>query len=331
MRIAINGFGRIGRLVLRSLITRDDLEFVAINDLTDTYSLAHLLKYDSAHGKLKFDVKANENTIFIGRKAIEVVSEPDPRKLPWKTLDIDVVLECTGRFRTRESMSWHLEAGAKKVILSAPAHDIIKTIVIGVNDHLITDEDDLLSNASCTTNCLAPMAKTLHDTFGIEKGFMTTVHAYTADQHLQDGPHKDLRRARAAAHNIVPTTSGASRAIGYVIPELKGKLSGSAIRVPVIDGSLTELTCVLNEEVTLDRVNRAFLKAAETNLHEIMQYSDEPIVSTDIIGNRHSCVYDAPLAVVDGNMVKVVGWYDNEYGYATRLADLAELVLKNFK
>lgn len=328
MKVAINGFGRIGRLVLRSLIDRPGIEIVAINDLTDNYTLAHLLKYDSAQGKFGKEVKANENSLFIDDKAITVTAVPDPAKLPWAELGVDVVLECTGRFRDEETMGKHLTAGAKKVILSAPAKGGIKTIVLGVNDNEVTADDHLLSNASCTTNCLAPMVKTLHDNFGIVKGFMTTIHAYTADQNIQDGPHSDLRRARAAAFNIVPTSTGAAKAIGLVMPELKGKLDGGAVRVPVIDGSLTEFTCVVEKETNLEEVQRAFLRAAETNLHGYMQFADEPLVSSDIIGNPHSCIYDSQLTQVDGTLVKVVGWYDNEAGYATRLADLTELVMK---
>lgn len=328
MKVAINGFGRIGRLVLRSLIERPGVEIVAINDLTDNYTLAHLLKYDSAHGRFNREVKANENSLFIDNIAITVTAEPDPEKLPWAELGVDVVLECTGRFTDAEKMGKHLKAGAKKVILSAPAKGDIKTIVLGVNDELVTAADTLISNASCTTNCLAPMVKTLHDNFGIVKGFMTTIHAYTSDQNLQDAPHKDLRRARAAALNIVPTSTGAAKAIGLVMPELKGKLDGGAVRVPVIDGSLTELTCVLDREVTIGEVQRAFLKSSETSMRGILQFSDEPLVSTDIIGNSHSCIYDSQLTMVSGNLVKVTGWYDNECGYATRLADLTELVMQ---
>lgn len=328
MKVAINGFGRIGRLVLRSLIDRPGIEIVAINDLTDNYTLAHLLKYDSAQGKFNKEVKANENSLFIDDKAITITAEPDPAKLPWSELEVDVVLECTGRFRDEATMGKHLTAGAKKVLLSAPAKGGIKTIVLGVNDDQVTADDNLLSNASCTTNCLAPMVKTLHDNFGIVKGFMTTIHAYTADQNIQDGPHSDLRRARAAAFNIVPTSTGAAKAIGLVMPELKGKLDGGAVRVPVIDGSLTELTCVVEQETNLEDVQRAFLRAAETNLHGYMQFADEPLVSSDIIGNPHSCIYDSQLTQVNGTLVKVVGWYDNEAGYATRLADLTELVMK---
>lgn len=299
----------------------------AINDLADTYTLAHLLRYDSTHGILNEEVKANENFVFVGKKAVEVFSNPDHSKLPWKKLGIDIVLECTGRNRSVELLEKHLKAGAKKVILSSPGSEMMRTIVMGVNEHTITKEDVVISNASCTTNCLAPMAKILHDTFTIEKGIMSTVHAYTADQNLQDGPHNgDLRRARAAMQNIVPTSTGAAKAIGLVIPELKGKLLGGSIRVPVIDGSLTELVCVLSRDVTLEQVHRAFLKASQTYMHDFLQYTDEPLVSTDIIGNPNSCIYDSQLTTVLGNMVKVVGWYDNEYGYACRLADLAAYV-----
>ncbi len=328
MKVAINGFGRIGRLVFRSLFDREGIEIVAINDLTDNYTLAHLLKYDTAQGQFKKSVKANENSLFIDDLAIEAHAERDPEKLPWGRLDVDVVLECTGVFRDEAGMSKHLKAGAKKVILSAPAKGNIKTIVLGVNDEELTADDVLLSNASCTTNCLAPMVKTLNDHFGLEKGFMTTIHAYTADQKLQDAPHKDLRRARAAAQNIVPTTTGAAKAIGLVIPEMKGKLDGRAVRVPVITGSLTELTCVLRKEATVEEINTVFLKASGSNLKGILQYCDDPIVSSDIIGNPYSCIFDSDLTQADGRLVKITGWYDNEMGYATRLADLTEHVMK---
>lgn len=328
-KIAINGFGRIGRLTLRALAHKPNLKVVAINDLADTYTLAHLLRYDSAHGTLQEDVKANENFLFFGKKAIAAYSIPDVADLPWKKLGVDIVLECTGRNRTTESLNKHLKAGAKKVILSAPAKEDVKTIVMGVNEQILTPSDSLISNASCTTNCLAPMVKILHDTFGIAQGILSTVHAYTADQNIQDGPHKgDLRRARAAAYNIVPTTTGAAKAIGMVIPELKDKLEGGSIRVPVINGSLTELICLLDNEVTLAKVHRAFLKASQTYMHDYLQYSDEPLVSTDIIGNANSCIYDSQLTRVMGKMVKVVGWYDNEFGYANRMADIAEYVAK---
>jgi len=328
MKVAINGFGRIGRLVFRSLFDREGIDIVAINDLTDNYTLAHLLKYDSAQGAYGKMVKANENSLFVDEKVIEAHAERNPEELPWDRLDVDVVLECTGVFRDKAGMSRHLEAGARKVILSAPAKSGIKTIVLGVNEDELATDDVLLSNASCTTNCLGPMVKTLHDEFGLEKGFMTTIHAYTADQNLQDAPHKDLRRARAAAQNIVPTTTGAAKAIALVIPEMKDRLDGRAVRVPVITGSLTELTCILNREVSVDEVNHAFLKAADSNLKGILQYCDDPIVSTDIIGSSYSCIYDAELTQCDGNLVKITGWYDNEMGYATRLADLTEYVMK---
>ena len=327
MKVAINGFGRIGRLTFRSLLNRENIEVVAINDLTDNYTLAHLLRYDSAHGRIGADVKANENSIFIDNTAITALKEPNPEKLPWKDLDVDIVLECTGRYTDRESLTKHLTAGAKKVLLSAPAKGDVKTIVLGVNDDTLTAEDTIVSNASCTTNCLAPMVKVLHNNFGIVKGFMSTIHAYTADQNLQDGPHKDLRRARAAAQNIVPTSTGAAKAIGLVIPEMKGKLDGGALRVPVIDGSLTELNCVLSRDVTEDEIKKAFLKSSETDLLNILQYSDEPLVSTDIIGNPYSCIFDAPLTMAFGNLVRVTGWYDNEFGYSSRLADLTEFIV----
>lgn len=330
-RIAINGFGRIGRLTFRALQNHPEVEVVAINDLTDNYTLTHLLKYDTAHGRFDKDVWANDNYIYVDKQAITASAERDPSKLPWSDLQVDVVLECTGRFRDAQSMGLHLEAGAKKVVLSAPAKGGIKTIVLGVNENSITAGDTLLSNASCTTNCLAMMAKVLHDNFGIDKGWMTTTHAYTADQNIQDGPHSDWRRARAAAHNIVPTSTGAAKAIGLVIPELKGKLDGVAMRVPVINGSITELNVILDSPVTADDINRVFLKASSTNLQNYLEFSDEPLVSSDIIGNPHSCVYDSQLTMVSENFVRVTGWYDNESGYSNRLAELAVKVAQQIE
>jgi len=330
-RIAINGFGRIGRLTFRALQHHPDVEVVAINDLTDNYILTHLLKYDSTHGRFEKDVWANDHYMYVDKQAITASAEKDPARLPWKSLDVDVVLECTGRFRDAETMSKHLEAGARKVILSAPAKGDIKTIVLGVNDDTITPDDALLSNASCTTNCLAMLVKVLQDNFGIDKGWMTTIHAYTADQNIQDGPHKDWRRARAAAHNIVPTSTGAAKAIGLVIPELKGKLDGIAMRVPVVNGSVTEVNAVLQRDVSADDINRAFLKASSTNLEHYLEFTDEPLVSSDIIGNPHSCIYDSLLTMVKGNFVRVTGWYDNEYGYSNRLAELAVKVSKQIE
>lgn len=327
-RIAINGFGRIGRLTFRILQKHHDVEVVAINDLTDNYTLTHLLKYDTAHGRFDKDVWANDHYIYVDNHAITASAEADPAKLPWKDLGVDVVIECTGRFTDVARMSKHLEAGARKVILSAPAKGEMKTIVLGVNDDTLSPGDSLISNASCTTNCLAMIAKVLNDNFGIEKGWMTTTHAYTADQNIQDGPHKDWRRARAAAQNIVPTSTGAARAIGLVIPELKGKLDGVAMRVPVINGSITELNAVLDNAVTVEDVNRVFLKASSTNLQNYLEYSEEPLVSSDIIGNPHSCIYDSGLTMAKDNLVRVTGWYDNEWGYSNRLAELAVKVGK---
>lgn len=322
-RIAINGFGRIGRLTFRQLLQKSNIEIIAINDLTDTRTLAHLLKFDSVHGQLQKSVEHSENSITVEGHEMKVFSEKDPSKLPWKDLKIDVVLECTGLFRDREKMSLHLKAGARKVVLSAPAKGDVKTIVLGVNDEELTAEDDLISNASCTTNCLAPMAKVLHENFGIVRGFMTTTHAYTADQNLQDAPHRDLRRARAAALSIVPTTTGAAKAVGLVLPDLKGKLDGFAMRVPTPDGSVTDLTVELSREVSAEEINAAMKKAAES-LPEIIKYSTDPLVSADIVGDTHSCIFDSELTNTNGKMVKVVGWYDNEVGYSSRLADLVE-------
>lgn len=323
-RIAINGFGRIGRLTFRNLMQQAQAEVVAINDLTDTATLAHLLKYDSVHGRFNGTVTAEADALVVNGQRIAILAQKDPAALPWSSLQVDVVLECTGRFTTQEQLDLHLQAGAKKVVLSAPAKGAgVKTVVLGVNDHTITADDKILSNASCTTNCLAPMAKVLQEKFGIVKGTMTTVHAYTADQRLQDAPHSDLRRARAAALSIVPTTTGAARAVGLVLPELKGKLDGFAMRVPTPTGSVTDLTVVLARETTAEEVNAAVAEAANTSLQGILNYCTDPIVSADIVGDKHSCIFDADLTAVNGNLVKVVGWYDNEAGYSARLADLA--------
>ena len=323
IKIAINGFGRIGRLTFRQLLKKQDVEVVAINDLTDTKTLAHLLKYDSVHGKLDKEVSHTSNSIKVGTQEIQIFSEKDPTQLPWKDLKIDLVLECTGIFRNKEKMSYHLQAGAKKVLLSAPASGDIKTIVSGVNDDELNADDLLVSNASCTTNCLAPMAKVLNDNFGIAKGYMTTTHAYTADQNLQDGPHPDLRRARAAALSIIPTSTGAAKAISLVIPELEGKLDGFAMRVPTPTGSVTDLTVELKKETTAEEINQLMKAAAEGSLKGILEYSEEPLVSADIKGNSHSCILDSELTKADGKLVKVIGWYDNEAGYSSRLADMA--------
>jgi len=323
IKVAINGFGRIGRVSFRIMLERENIEVVAINDLTDSVTLAHLLKYDSVHGIIKADVKAGESSIIVNGRSIRVYSEKDPVNLPWKELGIDVVIESTGFFLDKESVSKHLMAGAKKVILSAPPKtNDIKTIVLGINDEILKPEDLIVSNASCTTNCAAPMIKVLDENWGLEDGYITTVHSYTGDQRLHDAPHKDLRRARAAAMSIIPTSTGAAKAITKIFPHLEGKLGGCGMRVPVPDGSLTDITCVLTKPVTVAEINAVFKKAAETNLKGILEYTEEPIVSIDIVGNSHSCIYDAEFTSVVGNMIKVIGWYDNEYGYSNRLADL---------
>ena len=321
-KVAINGFGRIGRMCFRSLIQNPNIEIVAINDLTDVPTLAHLLKYDSVHGRFGLSVEAGEGALIVNGKSIKIFAQKDPSALPWGDLNVDVVIESTGIFTDKEGASKHISAGAKKVIISAPATGGIKTIVLGVNDEMLTSEDTIISNASCTTNCLAPMAKVLNDKFGIEKGYITTVHAYTADQRLQDSPHKDLRRARAAALSMVPTSTGAAKAVGEVLPTLKGKLDGVAVRVPTPDGSLTDLVAVLSREVTKEEVNAAMKEASETHMKGILEYCTDPIVSIDIVGNLHSCIFDAALTSTNGNLVKVMGWYDNEAGYSERVCDL---------
>lgn len=323
IKVAINGFGRIGRVSLKVLLSRENIEVVAINDLTDSRTLAHLFKYDSVHGRIGVEVKAEEKSIFVDGKRIAVYAEKDPSVLPWKELGIDVVIESTGFFLTRETAGKHIAAGAKKVIISAPPNaDDIKTVVLGINDEILKSDDIIISNASCTTNCAAPMIQVLDANWGLEDGYITTVHSYTGDQRLHDAPHKDLRRARAAAMSIVPTSTGAAKAITKIFPHLTGKLGGCGMRVPVPDGSLTDITCVLTKPVTVKEINAAFKKASETYLKGILEYTEDPIVSVDIVGNPHSCVYDAEFTSVVGNMVKVIGWYDNEYGYSSRLADL---------
>jgi glyceraldehyde 3-phosphate dehydrogenase len=323
-KIAINGFGRIGRLTFRNLIESDNVEIVAINDLTATDMLAHLLKYDSAHGRFNGTVEHTENSLIVNGKEITVYAQRDPETLPWAELGIDVVIESTGFFRDAEGMGKHIKAGAKKVALSAPASGDIKTIVLGVNDSELTAEDTMVSNASCTTNCLSPMAKVLDEKFGIESGFMCTIHAYTSDQRIQDAPHSDKRRARAAAVNMIPTSTGAAKAVALVLPQLKGKLDGYAMRVPTITGSATDLTVTLSKEVTAEEVNAAMKEAAEGPLKGILMYTEDPIVSSDIVGDKHSCVFDAGVTSAKGNLVKVLGWYDNEAGYSARLANLVE-------
>ncbi|MBN1633931.1 MAG: type I glyceraldehyde-3-phosphate dehydrogenase [Ignavibacteria bacterium] len=326
-KIGINGFGRIGRLVFRRMIQEGGFDVISINDLADSKTLSHLLKYDSIHGKIPGEVEAIENGVKVNGKEIKMTKEKDPTQLGWDKIGVDIVIESTGVFSTREKLEMHLKAGAKKVILTAPPKDDIDAIVvIGVNDEVLKPEHKLISNASCTTNCLAPLVKVLDDAFGIEKGFMTTVHSYTNDQVMLDQPHKDLRRARAGAVNIIPTTTGAAKAVGKVLPHLKGKLDGFSLRVPTPDASITDFVCVLKNEVTKDDVNAAMKKASETNLKGILQYSDEPLVSTDIIGNSYSSIFDAPSTMAMGNLIKVIGWYDNEWGYSCRVVDLIKKV-----
>lgn len=327
IRVAINGFGRIGRMSLRVLLQSDKIEVVAINDLADAETLAHLFKYDSVHGNFKGEVQAQDGGIFVNGQSIQLCNEKDPESLPWKKLNVDVVIESTGLFRDKASAGKHLQAGAKKVIISAPAKDDeIKSVVLGVNDHILDGSETIISNASCTTNSLAPLVKVLDELCGIESGYITTVHSYTGDQKLHDAPHRDLRRARAAAVSIVPTTTGAAKAITKIFPHLNGFLGGAGIRVPVPDGSLTDFTCVVKETKSIEEINAAFKKASEKELKGILAYTEDPIVSIDIVGNTHSCIYDAQLTSVIGNLVKVVGWYDNEIGYSNRLVELVEKV-----
>lgn len=328
VRVGVNGFGRIGRNFFRAVRAGGhDIEIVAFNDLGDVATMAHLLKYDSILGRLDADVQVTDEGISVDGKVIKALAERDPGKLPWKDLGVDVVVESTGFFTDATKARAHVdEGGAKKVIISAPAKNEDLTVVIGANEDKFDGSQTIISNASCTTNCLAPLAKVLHDSFGIEQGLMTTIHAYTQDQNLQDAPHSDLRRARAAALNIVPTSTGAAKAIGLVLPELKGKLDGYALRVPIPTGSATDLTVTLKREVTVEEINAAYQAAAEGPLAGILKYSTDPIVSADIVTDPHSCIYDAPLTKVIGNQVKVVGWYDNEWGYSNRLADLVKLV-----
>ncbi|WP_433518374.1 type I glyceraldehyde-3-phosphate dehydrogenase [Nonomuraea sp. CA-143628] len=328
IRVGVNGFGRIGRNFWRAVAASGkDIEIVAVNDLTDNATLAHLLKYDSILGRLPYEVKASGDEIIVDGKAIKVFEERDPAKLPWADLGVDVVLESTGLFTDAAKAKVHADNGAKKVIISAPAKNEDVTIVVGVNDNTYdAAKHTIISNASCTTNCLAPLAKVLNDAFGIEKGLMTTIHAYTQDQNLQDGPHKDLRRARAAAVNVVPTSTGAAKAIGLVLPELKGKLDGFAMRVPIPTGSATDLTVEVGRDVTVEEVNAAYKAAAEGPLKGVLSYTEDEIVSSDIVTDPHSCIFDAGLTKVIGNQVKVVGWYDNEWGFSNRLVDLIQLV-----
>ncbi len=323
LRVAINGFGRIGRVTMRNLIGRDEIDVVAINDLTDNQTLAHLFKYDSIHRMWPGDVSADADSITINGKRMAAFAERDPAKLPWKDLNVDVVVESTGFFRDAAKAGLHIEAGAKKVVISAPGKgDGIRSVVMGVNDDQVEASDTILSNASCTTNCVAPLVKVLLDNFGIDSAFLVTVHAYTSDQNIHDAPHSDIRRARAAAENIVPTSTGAAGAVTKIFPELKGKIGGSALRVPVPDGSITDLTAVVSKDVTVEDINAAFKKAADGPLKGYLQYNTDPIVSVDILGNPHSSIFDAELTACIGRTVKVVSWYDNEYGYSARMADL---------
>nr|WP_231708046.1 type I glyceraldehyde-3-phosphate dehydrogenase [Arthrobacter caoxuetaonis] len=327
-RVGINGFGRIGRGYFRAALEQNaDLDIVAVNDLTSPETLAHLLKYDSITGRLEEGVEVQDGNLVVGGKTVRVLAERDPAKLPWKDLGVDIVIESTGFFTKAEDARKHIEAGAKKVLISAPGKGADRTIVMGVNDSEYNPATDtIISNASCTTNCLAPLAKVINDAFGIERGLMTTVHAYTADQNLQDGPHRDLRRARAAALNIVPTTTGAAKAIGLVIPDLDGKLDGFALRVPVPTGSVTDLTVNLSREVSVEEINEAYKAASEGPLNGYLRYTDEPLVSSDIVTDPASCIFDSGLTRVMGNEAKVVGWYDNEWGYSCRMVDLTTLV-----
>ena len=327
VNIGINGFGRIGRLVFRRMMKQGGFNVVAINDITDAKTLAYLLKYDSVHGKYPGTVAADGDNIVVDGKKFKITAEKDPAKLPWKSLGAEVIIEGTGIFTSREQLQKHIEAGAKKVLLTAPAKDEIDaTVVLGVNDDVLTGKEQFVSNASCTTNCLAPMVKVLHQTFGVDHGYMTTIHSYTNDQRLLDLPHKDLRRARAAALSIIPTTTGAAKTVGKVIPELKGKLDGFSLRVPTPDASITDFVAVLKKPATKDEVNAAMKSAASTDLKGILEYSEDDLVSTDIIGNEHSCIFDSKLTMAQGSTVKVFGWYDNEWGFSCRVVDLLKKI-----
>ncbi len=330
IKVGINGFGRIGRNVFRVIAEREGIDVLAINDLTDARTLSILLKYDSVHGRFNGEVGTKDNTLVVKGKEIRLTKERDPASLPWKELGVEVVIESTGIFTTKADCEKHLEAGAKKVILSAPAKDQLDaTIVMGINDNDLKPEHKIVSNASCTTNCLGPLVKVINDSFGIEKGLMTTIHAYTNDQKVADLMHSDLRRARAAAINIIPTTTGAAKAIGEVIPELKGKLDGMAMRVPVANGSVTDLVASVKKSVSIEEINNVIKAASENELKGILEYCEDPIVSSDIIDNAHSCIFDSLSTYVIGdNLVKVIGWYDNEWGYSNRMVDLTERIAK---
>lgn len=329
MRVAINGFGRIGRITMRALLNKQNVEVVAINDLTDVKTLTHLFKYDSVHRQFDGMVEPSKQAIVFNGKEVQVFAEKDPAQLPWKALGVDVVIESTGLFRDRASASAHIKAGAKQVVISAPAKDKdIPSVVLGVNDDVIDLNAEIISNASCTTNCAAPMVKVLSDAVHVESVFVSTVHSYTGDQRLHDSPHADLRRARAAANSIIPTSTGAAKALGRIFPHLEGHLGGAGIRVPVINGSLTDLTCIVRSDIDEQSVKDLFRTAALGPMKGILQYTDEPLVSCDIISNPHSCIFDSELTSVIGKMVKVVGWYDNEAGYSNRMADLVERLAK---
>jgi len=323
VKVGINGFGRIGRLVFRRGLDLGNIEFVGINDLTDAATLAHLLKYDSVHGKFKGDVTSDGEYLVVNGKKIKVTAEKDPANLKWGQLGAEIIVEATGVFRKQADCEKHITAGAKKVILTVPAKgDVDATVVLGVNDEILKGNEKVISNASCTTNCLAPMVKVLNDSFGLEKGLMTTIHSYTNDQRILDLPHSDLRRARSAAVSIIPTTTGAAKAVGKVIPELNGKMDGFALRVPTPDGSITDLVAILKKEATIEEINAAMKTAADGPMKGIMEYTDEPLVSADIIGNSNSVIFDSLLTMVQGKQVKVIGWYDNEWGYSCRVVDL---------
>jgi len=327
IKVAINGFGRIGRVFMRYALQDPNIEVVAINDLTDEHTLAHLFKYDSVHGKYKGEVSGEKGQIQIDRHIVKCFAAKNPEELPWKALEIDVVIESTGHFTTREGAEKHVTAGAKKVIISAPAKsDEVKTLVLGINEHLYDPNDRVISNASCTTNCAAPLIKIVHELCGIESCYVSTVHSYTGDQRLHDAPHADLRRSRAAAVSIIPTTTGAAKAITKIFPDLEGKVGGCGIRVPVPDGSLTDITFIVSNPISVEAINAAFKAKAQNELKGILDYTEDPIVSIDCVGNPHSCIFDAQLTSVIGKMVKVVGWYDNESGYSARLLDLVKKI-----
>lgn len=330
IKIAINGFGRIGRNLFRLLIHHPQIEVVAINDLADTATMAHLLKYDSVHGKLSENISHSEDHLILNDTKIAFLHEKDITKLNWKPFDVDFVIEATGKHKTADLLQHHIKNGAKRVILSVPPDDNeIKTVVLGVNESILNGSELIVSNASCTTNNAAPMVKIINELCGLDKAFITTVHSYTTDQSLHDQPHKDLRRARGAAQSIIPTTTGAAKALTKIFPEFEGKIGGGGIRVPVPDGSLTDITCYVNRDVSVEEINEAFKKAAENQLKGIIEYTEDPIVSVDVLGNTHSCLFDAQLTTVLGRMVKIVGWYDNEIGYSSRLIDLIQFMENN--